>query len=54
MYFIIDEFKISGFQIYQGIHQFSEKLDGFRCLAEIGEEDYLENTFSKFKNLEKK
>jgi len=44
---------VNGFQIYKQIHEMSENLDGYKCLLEIGEEDYLEATFSRLKSLEK-
>jgi len=45
---------VNVFQIYKGIHQTSELLDGYKCMTEIGEEDYLELTFSRLKTSEKK
>lgn len=42
----------SSFQLYKQIHQGSDKLDGEKCLAEIGDEDYLETMYSKKKPTE--
>jgi hypothetical protein len=43
---------VNCFQLYKGIHQNSEKLDGSKCLLDLGEEDYLEVTFSRLKSPE--
>jgi len=43
---------VNCFQLYKSIHQNSEKLDGTKCLSAMGEEDYLETTFSRLKSPE--
>jgi len=43
---------VNSYQLYKQIHQGSDKLDGEKCLAEIGDEDYLETMYSKKKPTE--
>mmetsp|Transcript_2573 Transcript_2573/g.2189 ORF Transcript_2573/g.2189 Transcript_2573/m.2189 type:complete len:103 (-) Transcript_2573:155-463(-) len=39
----------SSYQLYKEIHKNAEKVDAEKCMAETGNEDYLENVYAKKK-----